>query len=234
MSFLQLSLSSQRLPGLLPGRKLVLLMAHTESDLQMFNRKRDHLSREQQAQLFTEVADGLHLLSHPDSQLAKRFPSRIMYSSKLHNFVFVISVISTTVIFNYRLFTLIKSQSLETLLNLRYRNNFISFFMSLSPVSKIQQKKPVSCSSNTSLMSSQSSASPSLGEHFFHTNRERKEVREDSGQAQDETQHHNIEHISKIIDICMCRQGSWMLLVKWDWLGMKESLSDLLELDNVD
>lgn len=24
-----------------------------------------------------------------------------------------------------------------------------------------------------------------------------------------------------------------MLLVKWDWLGMKESLSDLLELDNV-
>lgn len=33
------------------------------------------------------------------------------------------------------------------------------------------------------------------------------------------------------MDIGMLRQGSWMLLVKWDWLGMEESLSDLLEVD---
>lgn len=70
-----------------------------------------------------------------------------------------------------------------------------------------------------------------LGEFFVCTNRERRELTGDSEQTEDKTQDQNTGQIHKIVDTCMLRPGSWMMVVKWVWLGKMESLPDLLELD---
>lgn len=69
-----------------------------------------------------------------------------------------------------------------------------------------------------------------LGEFFVCTNRERREVTGDSEQTEDKTQDQNTGQIHKIVDTCMLRQGSWMMVVKCVWLGKMERLHDLLEL----